>query len=231
MRRRTQPEMIPLLHDFENETVLVFGGGPVGARKTRRFAEEARVIVISPEFCERSFEPSDRRDPAADVELIREAPGPEEVTEYIEQIQPALVVAATNIAEINEVAAQAAKTHGALINRADQHGGREAGSVVVPATVRDGPVLAAVATGGRAPALSKYLRERVERELDGAGAMAELLGELRDEFQREMPPKRRRAAVRAILADDDVWKHLDTNETKVRQLAEDVAADVSGDTS
>jgi precorrin-2 dehydrogenase/sirohydrochlorin ferrochelatase len=223
--------MIPLLHDFGGETVIVFGGGPVGARKARRFAEEARVLVISPEFCDRSFEPNERRNPEAGVELIREAPGPEEVAEYVEQTQPALVVAATNVDKINAAAARAANTSGALINRADEHGSREAGSIVVPATVRDGPVLAAVATGGRAPALSKYLREHVEEELDGAGAMAELLGELRDEFQREMPPKRRRAAIRAILANDGVWKHLGTNEAKAKQLADDVAADVSGDTS
>ncbi|MCL7417130.1 MAG: NAD(P)-dependent oxidoreductase, partial [Halalkalicoccus sp.] len=28
--------MIPLLHDFTDRTVLVFGGGRVGARKARR---------------------------------------------------------------------------------------------------------------------------------------------------------------------------------------------------
>ncbi|MFC6768071.1 NAD(P)-dependent oxidoreductase, partial [Natrinema soli] len=39
--------MIPLLHDFTNATVLVFGGGHVGARKARRFAREARVLVVS----------------------------------------------------------------------------------------------------------------------------------------------------------------------------------------
>ncbi|MDR9382052.1 MAG: NAD(P)-dependent oxidoreductase, partial [Natronomonas sp.] len=42
--------MIPLYHDFTDETVLVFGGGPVGARKARRFAREAAVVVVSPEF-------------------------------------------------------------------------------------------------------------------------------------------------------------------------------------
>jgi precorrin-2 dehydrogenase/sirohydrochlorin ferrochelatase len=133
---------------------------------------------------------------------------------------------------VNAAAAEAAHEHGALVNRADEHGGREAGSVVVPATVRDGPVLAAVATGGRAPALSRHLRERIESDLEGAGAMADLLGELREEFQRaEMPPERRRAAVRAILRDGSVWKHLGTDGAKARRLAEDVAAGVPGDTS
>ena len=42
--------MIPLLHDFTGTTVLVVGGGRVGARKARRFAREARVVVVSPAF-------------------------------------------------------------------------------------------------------------------------------------------------------------------------------------
>ncbi|MFC6772099.1 NAD(P)-dependent oxidoreductase, partial [Halorubrum pallidum] len=37
--------MIPLYHDFTGETVLVIGGGGVGARKASRFADEARVVV------------------------------------------------------------------------------------------------------------------------------------------------------------------------------------------
>jgi len=224
--------MIPLLHDFTDETVLVFGGGPVGARKARRFAEEARVLVVSPEFCDRSFEPDERRHPDAGVEFVRDAPDSAGVATYVERTEPALVVAATDSTAVNEAAAEAAREHGALVNRADEHGGREAGSVVVPATVRDDPVLAAVATGGRAPALSKHLRERIEADLEDAGAMAELLGELREEFQQaEMSPKRRRAAVRAILRDDTVWKHLGTDGAKARRLAENVAAGVPGDTS
>ena len=40
--------MIPLYHDFTGETVLLFGGGGVGSRKATRFADEARVVVVSP---------------------------------------------------------------------------------------------------------------------------------------------------------------------------------------
>jgi precorrin-2 dehydrogenase/sirohydrochlorin ferrochelatase len=224
--------MIPLLHDFEGETVLVLGGGPVGARKARRFAEEARVVVVSPEFCDRSFEPGEaRRHPDAGVGFVRDAPDAEGVRGYVERLSPALVVAATDIEAVNEAAAEAAREAGALVNRADQHGGRAAGSVVVPATVRDDPVVAAVATGGAAPALSKHLRERIEAEVYGAGAMAELLGELRDELQHEgVSPKRRRGAVRAIITDDSVWKHLAEDRAKSRRIAEDVVADVPEDT-
>ena len=148
--------MIPLLHDFEGETVLVVGGGPVGARKARSFAREARTVVASPAFADRDF---------GDAELVRAAPAPGEVADWVDRLGPALVVAATDDDAVNEAAERAAREAGALVNRADRSGGRDAGSVVVPATVRDAPVVAAVATGGAAPALSKELRRRIEAEI------------------------------------------------------------------
>jgi precorrin-2 dehydrogenase/sirohydrochlorin ferrochelatase len=224
--------VIPLLHDFTGQTVLVFGGGPVGARKARRFAEEARVVVVSPEFCERSFDPETTRHPDAGVEFVRAAPAPEDVPEYLDRASPALVVAATSVASVNEAAARAARERGVLVNRADRSGGRAAGSVVVPATVRDDPVLVALATGGTAPALSKHLRERVEADIDGAGAMAALVGDLRSELKaRDVPPDVRRDAVRRVIAADTVWKHLGGDGNKARQLAEGVVADALGDPS
>ena len=223
--------MIPLLHDFRGERVLIFGGGAVGARKARRFGAEARVLVISPAFEAGPFDPTERRHPDATVELIRAAPGVEEVRSYVRRFEPSLVIAATDVREINDAAADAASAVGALLNRADTHGGRSPGSVVVPATVRDGPVMAAVATGGRAPALSKHLRERIEEVIAGAGGMAELLGPLRDQLQRgDMSPRARREAIRAVIADDAVWKHLGENTENARQRAEHVVTDGSEDT-
>jgi precorrin-2 dehydrogenase/sirohydrochlorin ferrochelatase len=219
------------LHDFEGRTVLVFGGGPVGARKARRFAEEARVIVLSPAFCDRSFEPATTRHPDAGVELVRAAPAPDDVAGYVTRAAPSLVVAATDVPAVNAAAARAARERGVLINRADRSGGRETGGVVVPATIRDGPVLAAVATGGTAPALSKHLRERMETELEGAGDMAGLAGSIREELKdRGTPANRRRAAVRAVVRDGTVWKHLGEDSGKARQLAWDTADGVLGDT-
>ncbi|MFC7142028.1 bifunctional precorrin-2 dehydrogenase/sirohydrochlorin ferrochelatase [Halosimplex aquaticum] len=220
--------MIPLLHDFGGETVLVFGGGRVGARKARRFAREARVVVVSPEFATADGERVD----FGDAELVREAPDPDDVSEWFDRTDPALAVAATSDAELNERVEAVARERGVLVNRADQHGEREAGSVVVPATVRDDPVVAAVATGGASPALSRHLRERIETEIADAGAMAELTGELREELQRDgVAPDRRRAAVRAVVRSDAVWKALDSGIPKARQVAADVIADVTGETA
>ena len=205
--------MIPLLHDFEGETVLVFGGGAVGARKARRFAREARVIVISPTFGDDAF---------GNAELVRAAPTPKDVAGWIERASPALAIAATDDEAINEAVVAACDRHDVLVNRADRSGSDTDG-VVVPATVRHDPVVVAVSTGGYSPALSKTLRQWIEDDLDGAGEMARLTGDLRSELKAAgVPPDQRRDAVRTVVASSRVWKALRTGNTNPEQVVEDV---------
>jgi precorrin-2 dehydrogenase/sirohydrochlorin ferrochelatase len=213
--------VIPLYHDFEDGTVLVFGGGRVGARKARRFAREADVVVVSPEFGATDY---------GGAERVRAAPGPEAVPGWLDRAGPALAVAATDDGEVNEAVEAAARERGVLVNRADRSGGRDAGSVVVPATVRDGDVVAAISTGGASPALARELRKRVEAELAGAGELAELTAELRGELQRrEVDPERRRKALRAVVQSPQVWKDLGTGRTKARRTADAVVDAALGD--
>ncbi|MEF8863553.1 MAG: bifunctional precorrin-2 dehydrogenase/sirohydrochlorin ferrochelatase [Haloarculaceae archaeon] len=217
--------MIPLLHDFTGEVVLVFGGGPVGARKARRFGEEARVVVLSPAFADREFQPGERRDPGAGVELVRAAPGPEDVAAWFERAAPALAMAATDDGAVNAAVAREARERGVLVNRADCSGDRGAGSVVVPATVREDPVVVALATGGSAPALSRYLRERFGEGLENAGEMASVVAEVREDLKRRnVPPEERRAAVRAVVRADGVWKDLGSDTDKARRTADGIVA-------
>lgn len=211
--------MIPLFHDFDGETVLVFGGGPVGARKARRFAREARVVVLGPAFEGEDF---------GAAEFVRAAPGPEEVGGWLDRAGPALAVAATDDTAVNEAIEVAARERGVLVNRADESGARRPDSVVVPATVRDDPVAVAVATGGQSPALSRYLRERLEPVVENAGAMADLTGDLREDL-REWSPDRRRTAVRAVVHSEAVWAALDAPDADVRAVAAEAVADATGE--
>ncbi|WP_459808394.1 precorrin-2 dehydrogenase/sirohydrochlorin ferrochelatase family protein [Halopiger thermotolerans] len=209
--------MIPLLHDFTDETVLVVGGGPVGARKARRFAREAAVVVISPDFADREF---------GGAELIRAAPAPDEIEGWLERVDPALAVAATDDAAVNDALEAAARDRGILVNRADRAGGRDAGSVVVPATVREDPVVVSISTGGTAPALSKYLRRELEETLDGAGDVAAFCDELRSELKsRDVSPSRRREIVTDAVNSPDVWTALRSGTSNTRQVIEDVLSE------
>jgi precorrin-2 dehydrogenase/sirohydrochlorin ferrochelatase len=162
---------------------------------------------------------------------VRAAPDPEEVGAWLDRVEPALAVAATDDGAVNAALERGARERGLLVNRGDRSaadGDREPGSVAVPATVRDGPVVASVGTGGRSPALAAQLREEVEELLAGAGELAELTADLREEL-REEPPERRREALRAVVASDAVWKALDTPADNPRETARAVIADLSGD--
>ncbi|TYT60310.1 precorrin-2 dehydrogenase/sirohydrochlorin ferrochelatase family protein [Natrialba swarupiae] len=206
--------MIPLLHDFADATVLIFGGGPVGARKARRFAREATVVVVSPAFDDRSF---------GDAELIRAAPSPDGIEQWFERTTPALVVAATDDEQVNDTVSETADERGVLCNRADRSGGRRPGSVVVPATVRDDPVVVSISTGATAPAVSKYLRRELEETLAGSGEVATLCGYLREELKaRSVEPNRRRKIVTDVVNSPEVWTALRSGDSNTRQVTEDV---------
>ena len=222
--------MTPLYHDLAGETVLVFGGGPVGRRKADRFADETRVVVVSPGFDEGllGLAGGADADPAPPrVELIRAAPDATAVRGWIDRCSPALVVAATDDPAVNAAAEAAALDAGILVNRTDVSGGRDPGSVVVPATVEDGPVRVAISTGGRSPALSKALRQRIESEIEGAGAMAELSGDLRSELaEAGVDPADRRAAIRRVVRSEGVWKGLQKGRSNARTEAYNVIEEV-----
>ncbi|QUO46941.1 MULTISPECIES: precorrin-2 dehydrogenase/sirohydrochlorin ferrochelatase family protein [Halorubrum] len=234
--------MTPLYHDLAGETVAVFGGGAVGSRKAAGFDEAGRIVVVSPEFDERVRELADERDAdqreaderdgdegpdGPSVELVRAAPDADAVAEWIDRLDPALAVAATDDAAVNAAVESAALDRGILVNRTDVSGGRDPGSVVVPATVEDDPVTVALSTGGTSPALAKALRERIEAEIEGAGEMAALSGEIREELKTAgVAPEKRREAVRRVVRSRGVWKGLQKGRSNGRQEADTVIEEV-----
>jgi len=114
-----------------------------------------------------------------------------------------------------------------LVNRTDVSGERDPGSVVVPATVEDDPVTVALSTDGTSPALAKALRERIETEIDGAGEMARLSGEIREELKSKgVAPEKRREAVRRVVRSRGVWKGLQKGRSYGRQEADTVIEEV-----
>lgn len=187
--------MIHLVHDFTGETVLIFGGGSVGARRARTF-DDADVVVVSPEFVDANF---------GSAALVRIDPSVDDARELITRADPVLVVLATDDGEFNASVADEARDFGALVNRTDQAAiGRRA--VDVPAIARDGSVVASVSTGGLSPTLSGQLRDRIAEELEGSGELARVSGALRTELRdRGIPSGSRREAFRSIVENDHVW--------------------------
>lgn len=212
--------MIPLLCDLEGDTVLVFGGGTVGARRARRLAREARVVVLSPSFADESF---------GGARLVRAAPGPSDAGPWIDRVGPAMVVAAADDADLNAAVAAAARERGVTYNRADTGGAAE-GEVVIPAIAREDPVVVGVGTGGASPAVSRWLRREIEPLVEEAGAVARVAADVGEELRdRGVTGADRRDALRAVVEDEAVRRAATAEPRRARERAWSVATAALGD--
>ena len=120
----------------------------------------------------------------------------------------ALVVVATDVPEVNELVATAAREHGVLVNRADD---AAAGDVTWTTPVRRGPVHLAVSTGGEAPAVARFVAQQLDEGLDGVlgldqqqlgdlvRVVAEVRRSLRDDGRRPAPVDWRSEQAATIL--------------------------------
>jgi siroheme synthase-like protein len=97
-----------------------------------------------------------------------------------------IVVAATDDRRINRRIAEDAKKARALVNVVDDP---EPSDFIVPAVVRRGNFTLAISTGGRSPALSRKLRERLETMFGAEySSLVVLVEEIRSSLKRKGTP-------------------------------------------
>lgn len=202
-------EYLPLFVDFSCRKVVVFGGGAVGERKSKYFAP-ADIIVVSPRFTE-CLEAMGREGL---IRLERRAVKKEDIEPLIEGAF--LVVAATGDKALNDEIASIAGARGILVNNATG-----VTPVVVPSIIKKGDLIIAIVTGGRSPAVSKYVRLRLEASLgEDLEKMVELQERLREHLKMSVgSQKRREEILRAILEDPEVWDALKESQDKAFRTA------------
>ena len=163
----SNPVPYPVNLCLAGQPVLVVGGGPVAARKVEALLRAgAHPTVVSPTA----------------VDAISEHPG------VAWQRRPyrsgeagsyRLVVTATSDPAVNAQVARDCEAANVFVNSADDPANC---TFTLPSVVRRGDLQVAVSTGGRSPALARWLRRRIEREIDsGYRALLELLAETRAE--------------------------------------------------
>jgi precorrin-2 dehydrogenase/sirohydrochlorin ferrochelatase len=190
--------MIPLFVDCTGRRIVIFGGGAVAARKAAYFAREADVLVLSRSFVQKlETLPVERK--TMDIEDTSDAG-------LIALIANAfLVIAALSDTAQNNRIGKLCRRKRVLFNNADG----EAGDVVLPAVSRGANYTLAISTGGSSPAISRYIREHLDREVPELDAMITLQRRLREELKRTEPDQARRTAIlHKVLEDPSVWKLL-----------------------
>ena len=90
-----------------------------------------------------------------------------------------LVITATNDPAVNSLVARDCEAANIFVNSADDPANC---TFTLPSVARRGDLQLAVSTNGRSPALARWLRQRIEREIDSHyAALLDLLAEVRAE--------------------------------------------------
>ncbi len=139
----------PINLNLMGRPVLVVGGGRIALRKVEQLLVAGpRITVLAPEhvggFADLPVEVVTRRYESGDVAGYR------------------LVITATGDEAVDQQIHDEAEALGIWVNSADDP---DRCTFTLPAVLRRGPVMVTVSTGGASPALSSWLRRRLEDEI------------------------------------------------------------------
>ncbi len=204
-------KFLPLMLDLAGKEVIIFGGGEVGERKASLFCGHAEVTVVSRDFTPRLNQFSEE----GKIKLVKVKDLAEnEIRQYMKDAF--IVIAATNNTLVNESIAQLAGESGKLINRVD-----DMGNVIVPSVITRGDVVIGISTLGKSPALSKYMRQRLEGVITSEFAdMSRLQNEIREVLKSQVhDQKKRKEILWNIINDSDVWSAISESYEKAYKVA------------
>lgn len=164
------PFRYPICLEVEGRRAVVVGGGEVALHKARALLDAGASVVVVAETPTHGLE---ELAGSGALELARRP--------YADgDLEGAwLAVAATDDPGVNAAVFGEGERRQVLVNAVDDV---EHCHFSVPSIVRRGDFLLTISTGGRAPALSKRLRERLSQQFGPELAtVVELLGAARDE--------------------------------------------------
>jgi len=204
-------DFIPLMLDLNEKEIMIFGGGEVGERKASLFCEHSKVTVVSKEFTPGL----DRFYETGKIKLIKVNDLSEkDISSFLENAF--IVIPATNNAVLNEKIAGIARDNKKLINRVD-----DIGDIIIPSVIRRGNIVICISTAGQSPALSKYIRQKIEEVIIPEFAqMSRLQNEIREILKSSVDDqKKRRDILWSIINDDDIWKAFEESYEKAYMTA------------
>ena len=178
-----------IMLDIRGRRVAIIGGGPVALRKARSALEAGAIVTL---VC-----PDPPANAPAGTTVVAERYRPEHLA------GARLVFACTDDRAVNARIAQDARAAGALVNAVDQPDDCD---FFAPALAAFGDVQIAIGTGGSAPSLAGWLRDRIaaavpERIADFAAA----LGELRELLKTRLSDLDTRMALMKQLSSPDMY--------------------------
>jgi len=164
---------LPLFLDLKSKNVLVVGAGEVAFNKiTLLLRAEAKINIIAKELCQ-------------EVELLVSQ---KKVNWISKEFNPSylhkifLVISATNNIKLNKHIFDICNKHYLLVNTVDD---KLKCSFIFPSIIDRNPIIVAISSGGTAPVLLRFLREKIESILPmRLGDVAQIAGEWRSVIKK-----------------------------------------------
>jgi siroheme synthase-like protein len=164
----------PIFINLQGRRCVVVGGGKVALRKVKMLLEGgAKVTVISPRPHPEIEKLSEKRV----IQLIRRDYKAGDLKEAV------IVIAGTDVKEVNRKVADEARKAGVLVNVADDP---KPSDFIIPSFFRRGDLTVAVSTAGMSPALARKIRTKLEKSFgEEYASLLSLIGEVRSTIKEK----------------------------------------------
>lgn len=174
--------LYPVFLKLHNLRMLIVGAGEVGYEKLffiLKSSPDANITVVAPWVSPELEELLSKEN--YNVEIIKKEFAVSDISGHD------LIVAATNIRELNHEVQRAAKAAGKLINVADTP---ELCDFYLGSIVTRGPLKVAISTNGQSPTFAKRFRQVLESTLpEDVGDLLDNLKEIRDQLTGDFNAK------------------------------------------
>ena len=181
----------------------------VASRKAMYFSGQADVLIVSRSFSSKiTALPVKRR--VLDVSTVSD--------DLIQEILDGafLVISTFSDPSQNNRIGNLCRALGILFNNADG----EAGDIIIPSVTGGKNYTIAISTKGSSPAVSRFIREHLEKCYPALDEMIALQHELREQLKHTEPSQSRRTAILwEVLGDHDLWETLKKDPSLARRQA------------
>lgn len=198
--------MLPLYLDLSDKRIIVFGGGSVAERKIGQILELSgdtkqgalTVDIYSLDFTARIEELCAART----VHCFQCDLWDQDLRALVEGAF--LILICTHDETLNKHIFREVRTCDALINYSDR------GDTFMSSVIKRGELIISISTGGKAPAMARYMREKISALLrDEEEKMLYVQNYLREQFKDKLSDSEsRRAILTDVLNDSDCWAAL-----------------------
>ena len=208
---------LPIFMNITNRRCVVIGGGEVASRKVIMLLKaNAAITLYSPEVC-----------PA--LQVLSEA---KTITHIKANFEPSqltdacLVIAATDVDEVNTAVSIAAKAQNIPVNVVDSPA---LCTFTMASIVERSHIVIAISSEGNAPVLARYLRTKIETMLPaGYGRIASIAGEFRDKVKAKYTTSQaRRIFWEGVLQGPIVERILSGQEAAARNSLNELLSNKS----